>query len=948
VAGSVEAKIRGQVMGILEELRKAEPITRDRVREILDQVCAIYPALPGDLDRDLMVATIEEKISIWIGDAQELVNNEDHIPWLTERKPEIEWSYWDRYRTHMLPKIGLDPITKLDEITDRILSHLEDPAREGPWDRRGLVVGHVQSGKTSNYTGLICKAADAGYKIIIVLAGLHKNLRSQTQIRLEEGFLGYNNDRTQEEGYIPVGVGLVDPSNRLRPDSVTNRADNGDFNRNRASTFAINPGGRPLLFVIKKQKSVLQNLIDWVRWARTNVDLETGRTTVSGIPLLLVDDEADHASVDTKDGAFDENGDPDPEHDPSTINRLIRTLLTLFQQKAYVGYTATPFANIFIHEKGQTEEEGPDLFPSSFIVSLPAPSDYFGPAHVFGVAEENDDESPAQHRYVREIEDHADSLEPNEKFGWVPPKHRNGHAPRYHGERVIPPSLRRAIHSFVIATAIRRARGQLKEHNSMLVHVSRFTSVQNQVKEEIEAEVHALKRELRYGEVDGNRSALAELQDLFESDFAPSQSEAYNVDDTPFVWEDIEPEVRTAAAILQIKEINGTAGDILDYEQERDTGLAVIAVGGDKLSRGLTLEGLTVSYFLRASRMYDTLMQMGRWFGYRRGYEDVCRLFMTADLREWFENITVAAEELRQEFDHMAAIRGTPRNYGLRVRSHPTLMVTSQVKMRSGTRMKLSFAGTISETIVFHRSQEVIARNYEAAENLLLALGAPTETNPERERPGTKHRWKGACVWEAASPSDILAFLSAYVTHEDSVKANSNYLRQFIEKQVAIGDLTSWDVVLLSGRGQKRDIARLEVNLIQRNPLERNLSIAAQKDAGKYIIGRLVSPRDEAIDLDSQAWQDALHLAQAAWQRDFARNPHDGELPDEPSGTSIRQVRDQKRGLLMLYPLDPDNDVTRHQELPVMAFAISFPTSENATEIDYVVNNVFVSSDAEL
>lgn len=950
MAVDIESKIRGQVMGVLEELRKAEPITKEKIRQILDGMCMMYPDPPSEADRERIVSKILEKISIWIGDAQELVNDEDHIPWLTERKPEIEWNYWDRYRTHMMPKIGVDPVSKLDEITDRVLSHLEDPQREGAWDRRGLVVGHVQSGKTSNYTGLICKAADAGYKIIIVLAGLHKNLRSQTQIRLEEGFLGYDNTRGPNEGLKPVGVGLIDPSPLLRPDSVTNREDNGDFNKARASTFAINPGGRPLLFVIKKQKTVLQNLIDWVQWAHTNVDQETGKATVAGIPLLLIDDEADHASVNTNDGAFDQNGNPDPEHDPSTINGLIRKLLTLFQQKSYIGYTATPFANIFIHEQAETEEEGPDLFPSSFIVSLPAPSDYFGPAHVFAVNEDDGEETLSRsHRYVREIEDHADSLEANETSGWVPPKHKNYHDVRYHGEHVIPPSLRNAIHSFILATAIRRFRGQLKEHNSMLVHVSRFTSVQNAVKSQIESEVQALKRELRYGEVAGGRLALDELEQLFNSDFAPTLNSSNNPDDAPIDWSDLEDEVRTTVSIMQIKEINGSAGDILDYEQERDTGLAVIAVGGDKLSRGLTLEGLTVSYFLRASRMYDTLMQMGRWFGYRRGYEDVCRIFMTSDLREWFEKITIAAEELREEFDHMAAVRGTPRNYGLRVRSHPVLMVTSRVKMRSGTPIKISFAGTISETVVFHRSEEVIAANFEAAEKLVRTIGRPDESDPIREwSAGGKNVWKNAHLWHDVKASDVLSFLSTYKTHEDSVKANSNFLRQYIEKQVAVGDLLDWDIAIFSGQGRAEKICEVPINLVVRTPLERNLKVEEQKEAGKYVIGRLVSPRDETINLGDKEYDTALELAQKAWNQDFARDRHRGDKPQEPTGQSIRQTRDQGKGLLLLYPLDPDNVVMKHQDMPIIGMAISFPTSENATEIDYVVNNVFAQSEFEL
>lgn len=951
MADNITAKIRGQVMGILEEIRKTEAITRDRIAQILDAICLMFPTLPEDFDRQAMLDSVEEKISIWIGEARELVNDEGHVEWLAAKKPEITWSYWDRYRSWMLPQIGLDPITKLDGITDRILSHIEDPTREGAWDRRGLVVGHVQSGKTANYTGLITKAADAGYKIIIVLAGIHKNLRSQTQIRIEEGFLGYDNNRLEGEGFRAAGVGLVDPDPKLRPDCITNRADNGDFNTNRAQTFSINPGGRPLVFVIKKQRTVLRNLIDWVKWAHTAIDKDTGREFIGDIPLLVIDDEADHASVDTKEGAFDADGNPDPEHDPSTINKLIRRLLTLFEQKAYVGYTATPFANIFIHEQAETVEEGPDLFPGSFILSLPAPSDYFGPVHVFGTGTEDDDEVDAsEHRYVREIDDHADSLDLDEESGWVPPKHKNGHVPRYFGELALPASLVRAIQSFVISTAIRRARGQTSEHNSMLVHVSRFTSVQNMVKEQIEAEVNAMQREFRYGEVEGERSIRKEIAALFKKDFANVLRTDYNPSNQALAWADIKPHVSAAVTQLDVREINGTAGDILDQESAGSEHVPTIAVGGDKLSRGLTLKGLTTSYFLRASRMYDTLMQMGRWFGYRHGYEDVCRLFMTADLQEWFEKITVASEELREEFDHMAAVRGTPRNYGLRVRSHPALMITSRVKMRSGTPMKLSFAGTVSETIVFHTSKDVIRANRDAVDTLLLAAGANYVANPRRQRPGgTEHGWAGSFIWNDVDGGKILSFLANYATHEDSVKANSNFLRQYIEKQFEKGDLEKWDIALLSGRSKcKADLGGVRVPMIQRTPLERNMSIQQQKDARKYVIGRLVSPRDEAIDLEEGKYADAFERTRKAWHEDAARNRAKGDLPGEPSGMAIREVRHQKRGLLLLYPLDPKNGVTDGIKDPVMAMALSFPTSSRATAIDYVVNNVFARSENEL
>lgn len=947
---SVSVKIRGQVMGILEEIRKSEPITRERIAGLVDGICLMFPTLPADFDREDMLASIEERISIWIGDAQELVNNENHVEWLTEHKPEIEWNYWDRYRQHILPNLGLEPTTKLDSITDRVLSHLENPLREGAWDRRGLVVGHVQSGKTANYTGLICKAADAGYKIIIVLAGIHKNLRSQTQIRIEEGFLGYDNNRGPDEGFRAIGVGTINPDPSLRPDAVTNRADDGDFNTNRAKTFSINPGGRPLVFVIKKQRSVLQNLINWVKWAHTAVDQQTGRESVSAIPLLVIDDEADHASVDTRDGAFDENGQPDPEHDPTRINKLIRRLLTLFQQKAYVGYTATPFANIFIHEGAETSEEGPDLFPSSFIISLPAPSDYFGPVHVFGGGGKDGSEiDDAQHRYVREIEDHADSLKLDERSGWVPPKHKNGWIPRYRGELALPPSLSEAIRSFVIASAVRRARGQDRAHNTMLVHVTRFTSVQNLVKQQVEADVDAMKREFRYGETEGDRSVRAELKALFDRDFRERLNPAHNPGGTKFQWKDIEPFVEKAIPQIDVMEINGSAGDILDQEASGSEHVLTIAVGGDKLSRGLTLKGLTTSYFLRASRMYDTLMQMGRWFGYRHGYEDVCRIYMTADLREWFEKITVASEELREEFDHMAAVGGSPRNYGLRVRSHPALLITSRVKMRSGTPMKLSFAGTISETIVFHASPDVIAANRAVTETFLRAIGEPSERNPSRQRPdNARHEWKNSFYWEGVDASAVISFLAGYATHEDSVKANSNFLRQFVQKQNDHGDLLRWNIALLSGRGPVTTLADLEVPMVTRTPLTRNVSISDQIEAKKYIIGRLVSPRDEAMDLDESAYANAFERTLRAWTEDVARNRKRDQAPDEHSGMSVRQTRPQERGLMLLYPLDPDNEVTRGVTDPIMGVALSFPTSSNATEIDYVVNNVFARTERDL
>ncbi len=833
----------------------------------------------------------------------------------------------------------------MNRVTDLVLGLLEDPLREGKWDRRGLVVGHVQSGKTANYTGLICKAADAGYKLIIVLAGVHKNLRSQTQMRLDDGFLGYETmppGEAQRRAPTPAGVGLIDRT--LRPNYITNRSDNGDFSRAVANNMGINPGGPPLLFVVKKNARVLRNLIDWVNWAANGRDPDTGRPMVSSVPLLVIDDEADHASVDTREQAFDEDGNPDPDHDPTAINSCVRRVLRAFEKCAYVGYTATPFANIFIHERGITDEEGEDLFPRSFIINLPAPSNYVGPARVFGLEPQADDAAVASLPLTRPVRDHADTLSVDERNGWVPPRHRNFHVPLCGGADEVPSSLREAIHSFVLACAARRARGQVQKHNSMLVHVTRFTSVQHSVRNQVDAELTNIRRRLQRGDGAAPRRIADELRELWERDFLPTSAAVRAlVDDptlTPLEWTDVQAHVANAVDDIQVREINGSAGDILEYKRNEDTGFNVIAIGGDKLSRGLTLEGLTVSYFLRASRMYDTLMQMGRWFGYRPGYLDLCRLYTTPDLREWFQHIADASEELRREFDHMVAVGGTPRDYGLKVRSHPVLMVTSRVKMRHGTTLHLSFDSDTPETVIFHRDAATIARNLRTTEQLLAGLGARSETPVIRERSGGEHQWESTHLWSEVAAEPILRFLSGYTTHPAALRVHTRLLADYIESQNRRDELTEWTVILFgNGRGDPAHVGGLQVNLTVRSANERSRDLDQQKRDGVYIIRRLLSPRDPAADLDGAQYDAALQETQANWQPDRGRSSSTTP-PDYPSTRAIAAQRDRRRGLLMLYALDPGPGEIGGND-PVIGFAIGFPESVDAPRIAYQVNNVY-------
>lgn len=929
-------------------------ITSEKIASVADELLCM-PTFSSGLDRDQLISALEEKFTVWTDDARVLGEDDDHIAWLPGKRTEIDWAFWNRYHMLLQNRLPNSAIESIDKVTTEILARLEDPSRDGPWDRRGLVMGHVQSGKTANYTGLICKAADAGYKVIIVLAGMHNNLRSQTQIRLDEGFLGYQaTTGTSAEGaFEKIGVGNLDPNPRA--DSVTNRHENGDFNAAAARQFAIHPGGKPLLFVVKKNVSILRRVLSWIRASANITDPDSGRKFHSDVPLLVIDDEADQASVDTRSPALDEQGNPDPDHDPTATNKLIRQLLYSFGKSAYVGFTATPFANIFIHERNRTDSEGEDLFPRSFIVNIPPPSNYIGAARVFGISEDPDRgiEEVEPLPITRTVDDYAvkrDELgevsesgwiRPDETDGWMPPRlvDRTGHIPVWNGLRQVPPSMRRAVLAFILSTATRQIREGTESHNSMLIHVVRFKDVQARVTEQVEALLDEIRLRLQHGEGHRSPTLYEELESIWRSDYIPtSESGLFTrklVGEDLFLppWEKVKQQIWPAVSSIQVRTINGSAGDVLDYANHVTHGLNVIAIGGDKLSRGLTLEGLTVSYFLRASKMYDTLMQMGRWFGYKGKYVDVCRLFTTEELMEWFSHIATATEELRDEFDYMVNVGGTPKDYGLKVRAHPVLTVTSAAKMRSGEQMRLSYAGDISEVIIFDTSEAIVRRNLDATLNLLDQLGG--SVSPPGLEKGT--------YWGGVPAEKILQFLSEYRVHDDAKRVNTSLLSRYIEKQNMRGELIDWGVLLASpSKGNAYPIDGIgNVGLVERAQFPENQNL----ERSKYTIRRLVNPTDEAADLKKgdagDPWNTALEKTIDQWTESDTRNP-DAKCPARPGGPQIRAERPPARGLLIIYLLDNNYEKAKlNTSLPIPGVALSFPASSTAEPITYTVNNVF-------
>lgn len=952
-------------------LSKRPDRTLETIRETAQKAAhaaAIFGGVAPDVDA--LTAELAHMFAVRPGSVGVLEDHDPdaHVPWLPDKRAKIEPRFWARYERYLLRELGLPPpvvfgANGLHSVTDRILGLLEDPAREGPWDRRGMVVGSVQSGKTANYTGLVCKAIDAGYKLIVILAGIHNNLRSQTQLRIDEGVVGFDTRKTQQAsaGNHWIGVGRNE-GERYTIYPLTTSAENGDIGGPVAHYMNF-PIGReaPTILVIKKNSSPLKRVHEWVMAVAGSHQPGAVKAKIRDVPFLLIDDEADNASINTKsrDGA-------DPELDVSVINGRIRTLLDAFEKSAYVGYTATPFANIFINPEAECSKYGADLFPRSFIINVEAPTNYVGPSRVFGLDGDADREVSAQPglNIVRQLEDYDDAF---------PAKHKIDHVPPY-----LPESLRRAIKCFILACSARRVRGQSAKHNSMLIHVTRFKPVQDYTARLIGDELIALQRRLRDGDGARTPTIVEELRQLWEQEFVPV-SASFGSEACPMVgWNVLKEELYPAAAKIDVLVVNSSSRTPLDYKAHEATGRSVIAVGGDKLSRGLTLEGLSVSYFLRTSKMYDTLLQMGRWFGYRPGYLDLCRLFTTGELIRWYRHIALAEAELRREFDHMVATGQTPKTYGLRVRTHPAGMIVTALNKMSHSRVQeLSWAGVLVQTTQFLKDAATSAANLAAVEGLITALGT------SRGVPGSQEPL-GSRIWKGVPAAEVAGFLSRLRFPPEAARAGGDELVRFIRQQAGKPDkeLIEWTVVLVSSGNAaaefRREIGGRETGLLSRtaedqtettwlarkaniqNPADEALDFRGETFDAAWL-AEIVGKPDLANDrewLASQLGKDAAEVAlqlTLRWQQASPpklRPPEKGKTT-RPYGRVIRVLRPRSRGLLLIYPLVPPEEVAGangapprktgllRDGTPITGVVLSFPASETVLGVEYRVNRVW-------
>jgi hypothetical protein len=868
--------------------------------ELLDMIMATLKSIDSGISPETL-DQVRRKLEATVGismSAGEGISNGRMDPWLADRKAAITWEYWESYKNHLISEgYSLPVIQALDEDTDNILTECGNPNLADAWTLRGLVMGDVQSGKTGNYTGLIAKASDAGYKVIILLTGTIEELRSQTQARLDEGFVGKNSRDIlgANQTNTRIGAGHF----RLRTPNVLTSV-SSDFltsNGRALRGIPLENINEPALFVIKKNKAALSNCISFFA-----TQLPPGQNKLN-VPLLVIDDEADNASVNAR-----------TDDDPATINKLIRDLLSRFRRTTYVAYTATPFANVFINPDIE------DLFPSDFIYALNPPNNYVGVGDIFTDAGKHSDQV--------EIIDDAESVFP---FG--------------HKKEILvselPSSLKAAIQTFFLSCAVRDLRQESLRHRTMLVNVSRFTNVQAQISDQLKNYLNELGEEIKQyasGDRWASHRLLKELHETWIRQYASAG----------FDWNLIRKSLHEATASVKVITINQTTAmnDRLNYNQFRNTekGRRAVAVGGLTLSRGLTLEGLCVSYFYRDSRAYDTLLQMGRWFGYRPNYSDLFRIWIDDQVGSWFGHIANVIAELRSDLRRMHANRLPPSHFGIRVRSKAdTLLVTALNKMRNAEEVehRVSFSGYGAETPFLPKDEATNFRNVEAARAFLGAV------NKSRQplKIGTRHLWSGVARAEISSFLSRLSIESRNIEFITDVSGDGNPLIAFIGSNT-IPVLEKWDVCVPSGDGCQLELGdqlAMPVKCRQRQFED----VSNRSTYLKLNRQRVGEAADEGIGIQD------LDSVKTAWEEERRK---DVRLGESISGYFYRRFR--SRPLLtinFIEPISPKKDQAESkrkvrmmpaEDIPskvLIAVSLSFPEFEAPGEsatVPYRLNRV--------
>lgn len=930
----------------LESQKSAISISKEDLARFVEfQLFFLKKWEPTEADKQELVEYLENYIFVQHDhDGYAIISDEPFDnTWYTKSKPKEEY-FWDLFSAYHAEKGDLDRAS-LDLLGDKtlpaLMNCLGNPQENLTKQRKryGLVLGDVQSGKTSTYSGLICKAADAGMKVVILLAGTTETLRQQTQERIEEDIVGLTirTDNFKNNQQSKVGVGKLSGwENKV----TTFTLYEDDFNISRAKSMtSIGSHKSLVLFVVKKNVPVLTHLRDWLTGPNQQLN-EDGKLPYS---LLLIDDEADNASINTKDSTID----------PTATNRRIREICEIFMNSNYVGFTATPYANIFINPDTDEDMVAADLFPKDFIYVLPTPAPYIGAQRIFGTPSE---EHPTygncsymiDNTYIRDIKEPSqmEIREMSEEqliYGAIYYKHKKD----WRGK--LPKSLIEAIRCFYLANTIRDLdEKQFDAPRTMLVNISKYINVHSYLKNQIAELVGADYKEIRVNfSKDQTRNVgnllYDELHRLFDKHYSNCGYtwEQVGQREALLKW-DAEKETKGIRVIV----VNGSKESREDTPNyKKNPSWRIIAVGGMALSRGLTLKGLTTSYFYRNTCTYDVLMQMGRWFGYRPHYDKVCRIWITNTSANWYREIAEATDELKSELAHMNSLELTPEQFGLRIRRDDTaLEITARNKMRKAGRceVRTTYWGDVFETPYFSTLVQDNTINLDETKRWFRELfeqGASLE----------KVKSRASFIMRDIEAEYVIDFLGRIRTSDKNLKFNRTRISTFIASNLE--ELSKWDVAIVGGTGKEIE-GMFQDEAIKIKASTRIITVRGDGEAFAFTQQGVVSgnndgsiglPNPKAVVEDYQVKESRINplIAQkvnrCTWFKYAERNPVLFIYPVRPSAIDKAEI-----GLLGDFLNAIGND-------PIMGYAIGIPGfGHESDNRSYYTNVVYQNNDGLL
>lgn len=900
-----------KALTILEALLDKKPTAHQELvfqaEKVLDMI-KVYSNNP-EYQKILseVICRYESNVGVRTFDPDVLVNDPSSDVWFTTRRDDIEHPYFDRYRSYLRQSgWDTDVIDNLQMNCERTLSHCADPyisASIPDPKKRGMVMGDVQAGKTANYMGLINMACDYGYRVIVLLAGLTDSLRKQTQDRVDLGFIGaYSNTI----GGVVKFAGVGTPFQQYFAIPLTN----GDYDFAKFIQKNVNAAptdfNKPVILVVKKNAKILESVHRW---------LKPGEHNISGDSILIIDDEADNASVNTK----------KPEYDPSTVNRRIRDIFNNFPIASYIGFTATPFANIFINPFDVSEDDQ-DLFPADFIVQLNAPDKYFGGEKVF----------PADGSIASAIR-----LLDTEEVDFISVKHK-----KELYVTVLPDSLKEAILCFLLNNVIRTLRGDKYKHRSMMINVSPLNDPQESIRNAVDTYVTRLKNIIEQDAYKPEKDFIrnAEMLRLYkiytEADERGSDFYAQIRDD--FAWTDIQHGLWEEIKQFESTIINNRyRGDLrYDYNAHADHGSRIIVIGGFVLSRGLTLEGLCVSYYSRSATAYDTLLQMCRWFGYRPRYEDLCRIYLSQESVDSFGAVMDAIRDLKDQFREMELQGKTPHEFGLMVKESPatletSLLVTARNKMHHTQVFEhyVNYGGVYADTSKLFK---------DASKNRANLVRLNTFFDEQRQKGKFFQDVGPRFMLCGVSSADIAELLQRITIPSVNKRFDCTSLATYIKGSTIFPE---WDVVIAKGDS-------LQTVLVQERQIRSSVRVFRLGASGENYIrlggsnNRIIDPGifDSGVNITPDQKQDIL-------SKKKKRRP--GKPSDQLTATDWLKLRE--RPLLAIYYIDlkiDDSNLSladREKYVTVKeafgsdllaGFAIGFPARESKVLIQYRANLV--------